>query len=439
MKSIKKDNKGFSLVEVLVSMAILAIILTPLLNNFVMASRMNNRARKMQQATNLGQNVMEGIKASKNLEEIAKQFNYPTSGFDIIYKDATTTVSELSYDAATSKFSTILESERTYLIPADPLSTESPFHEKLNTATDPAVYYFGIAGIKEGKSSYDALITLDGTTNYKTTGIPVPGVTKTNDFEMPVLSDISRTENAIITQTFQDSWASDTLYSNYITYRAEQLASNPSAVPLPRYTSKAPIEETMTRNINITIDYDSINHNYNVKCDFVYTTDKIPTGTSKTVTYHLLDKSIGNKLSNIYLFFDPNLRSTLATVYDNITINNSSLAKVNIYLVEQARVKASYGSTYDTKLASYYLRTNINEDALPGFSAVVASNIATDKIHFLESGTPAIAANADSLITHNAETRIYDVKVELFKAAADESDRYLSSNLLATLETTKGE
>ena len=34
MKKIKKDNSGFTLVELLIAMAIIAIVLTPLYSNF---------------------------------------------------------------------------------------------------------------------------------------------------------------------------------------------------------------------------------------------------------------------------------------------------------------------------------------------------------------------------------------------------------------------
>ena len=69
-----KQNKGFTLVEVLIAITILAIIVAPLLHAFVTASRTNAKAKQLMKATTLAQNVMEETKAN-SLEEIARQFN----------------------------------------------------------------------------------------------------------------------------------------------------------------------------------------------------------------------------------------------------------------------------------------------------------------------------------------------------------------------------
>ena len=59
----KVNNAGFSLVELLVSMVILAIIVVPLLNSFLTAARTNAKAKRVLEATTAGQNLVERIKA----------------------------------------------------------------------------------------------------------------------------------------------------------------------------------------------------------------------------------------------------------------------------------------------------------------------------------------------------------------------------------------
>ena len=59
----KQSNKGFTLVEVLVAILILAIIVVPLLSAFVMSAKTNAKARQTLRATTLAQNVMEELKA----------------------------------------------------------------------------------------------------------------------------------------------------------------------------------------------------------------------------------------------------------------------------------------------------------------------------------------------------------------------------------------
>ena len=68
---IQKNNKGFSLVELLVAIAILAIIVLPLLHSFVTATKTNTKAKKSMEANTVAQNVMEEIKATS----FSKLFN----------------------------------------------------------------------------------------------------------------------------------------------------------------------------------------------------------------------------------------------------------------------------------------------------------------------------------------------------------------------------
>ena len=56
-----KFNKGFSLIEVLVAMAIITLISIPLLRTFVTSAQINTKAKKLQNATDIAQNVSENF------------------------------------------------------------------------------------------------------------------------------------------------------------------------------------------------------------------------------------------------------------------------------------------------------------------------------------------------------------------------------------------
>ena len=68
-KSIINDNSGLSIVEVLVAVAILAIVFVPLLKTFTQASTINGRAQKLQNVTSLAEGVMEDVKG-KSIQEL---------------------------------------------------------------------------------------------------------------------------------------------------------------------------------------------------------------------------------------------------------------------------------------------------------------------------------------------------------------------------------
>ncbi len=62
--SRKKNNAGFSLVELIVVVSILAIAAVPLIKSLGLASRTNAKAQSLQNATSIGEAVMEQMKAT---------------------------------------------------------------------------------------------------------------------------------------------------------------------------------------------------------------------------------------------------------------------------------------------------------------------------------------------------------------------------------------
>ncbi len=81
-RKVNKDA-GFSLVELLIAVVILAIIVIPLMNLFVSSNRINIKSRKTLRATTVAQDIMEGLKAY-DIDEIKEQFADPSNGFYVI-------------------------------------------------------------------------------------------------------------------------------------------------------------------------------------------------------------------------------------------------------------------------------------------------------------------------------------------------------------------
>lgn len=142
----KASNAGFSLVELLIAVTILAIIVIPLLHLFVTSTRINVKSRQMLRATTVAQDIMEGLKAY-TLEEVRTQFTpengvsasdyfFPTDGFYVLntslIQGGVREITELEEDD-----------------PNDPASQ---------------IFYFGIQDLKMQGGEYDALIKLDAST-----------------------------------------------------------------------------------------------------------------------------------------------------------------------------------------------------------------------------------------------------------------------------------
>ena len=73
MKIEKRNHKGFTLVELLIAVVILAVVVIPLINNFVLSAKINQKSKKVMNGTSMMQNVMEGMNAYA-VEDIVKSF-----------------------------------------------------------------------------------------------------------------------------------------------------------------------------------------------------------------------------------------------------------------------------------------------------------------------------------------------------------------------------
>lgn len=60
MRMVKR-NKGFSFVEILVAITLLAIIIGPIMNSLISTARINKESRRLMCASDVAQNIMEGF------------------------------------------------------------------------------------------------------------------------------------------------------------------------------------------------------------------------------------------------------------------------------------------------------------------------------------------------------------------------------------------
>ncbi len=93
-------NKGVSLVELVVAMALFVIVLVPVCASFVTSMRVNQKSRKLMAANDLAQSVMEGF-SGKTYEGVKKSItNIGTA--DLSGNIALSTVSNNNYNLMTN-------------------------------------------------------------------------------------------------------------------------------------------------------------------------------------------------------------------------------------------------------------------------------------------------------------------------------------------------
>ena len=84
---LKKNNKGVSLVEVLVTLAVVVIMAGPLINGFLNAMGVNSNARTIQNGTTVGQDLVEEFEVLPIEQLCGKYEDYLPEGFLATYEE----------------------------------------------------------------------------------------------------------------------------------------------------------------------------------------------------------------------------------------------------------------------------------------------------------------------------------------------------------------
>lgn len=99
-KKTELNNKGFSLIELLIAIALFAIIIIPIFSSFITSARINRDARQLMIETDIAQTIMEGF-ANKSYEEI-KDIGRNVGLVDLSGNEAFSTIGDNWYNLATN-------------------------------------------------------------------------------------------------------------------------------------------------------------------------------------------------------------------------------------------------------------------------------------------------------------------------------------------------
>lgn len=134
IKDCMQDNRGLTLIELLIAVTILAIVSAPLLHSFLSSANTEVKARKMGDATMVAQNIMEAIEAN--------EFD------DVLPADSTSLEAIFGASSGNVKYYKYVDSAYTELGTSRPTSNN---------------YYIGVKAISAGGQNYNALIHIDPT------------------------------------------------------------------------------------------------------------------------------------------------------------------------------------------------------------------------------------------------------------------------------------
>lgn len=426
MNKLKKNNKGISLVEVIVSMAILAIIAVPLLSYFSSAAAYNARAKNRQTAVTLAQSIVEKCKDT-NIEEIAKGFHVTSassfaSDFHLVnpIKVINSVDSSRPEDMVWE-----LKSDGTAYVKG---SEGSFAGGKFTTAhsTDGNLYYI-IRNIQEGGYSYDASITFN--TNQKS-GDTYQGINMDNLYN---INAVNAPNNLVAVETTQNTLGIYAMKS----LNAEHCDSiNSSNAGTPGWVNKVPvddaiIEQAIARDIYIDMDYISDEY-VKVKIFYKYYCPGVEGCPDNSTSAIEVDPPLFSEnvkisdMKNIYLFFqkinNPSGNPVKVILDIDILAQSKIMQKMNLYLVCQA--------------------INMLTDTAPDYDLNIMqiNNSYTAKMENLytnarSSTLDGISFSPNNYITSSSLLRMMNVTVEIYRAGELNNPDFL----FATLSSTKDE
>lgn len=418
----KLNNKGLSLVELLIAVCIIGIIVTPLFKSFVSSYRVNSLSKQTLRATTLAQNEMEFFE-KESLQDICDPDVY---GFSASRPDG--------YEILTQPN------------PAD--------------VNDKGCYSFvrrGIINDESGREMFDVYISLDplredSSSRYYTA----------NTTPLLVMNTISNKDSGTYVQTVRTE--SNAVDQDTIAYSYFQANQN----PIYTYTTEQ-FKKELKRTITVTItqtevggmDYTkaTVSYLYKHENPYVMPVDKRTYTPSPTVIYDntgSLDAE-GNPiaLKSVYLFYAPRYEMN-AGYTDDIVVRNESGLPVDIYIVRQDLLQEG-GSTvrptpmnymasltiYDVITAGktagvYHTNLNVNEAVAEGSGQQIQLELhnATSPVAMSYSRNEIIqAAGLKALEYVQAKDRIYEMEVKVYKAGETPGDAGVKA--YATLTGTK--
>ena len=325
------NDKGFSLVELLVAMVILMVVSIPLLHAFVTTAYTNRDAAKLMSATDAAENIMEQFE-SQDIEELINLYNVG---------DNVVTIDNTSSPYNMEKYKFVIKN-------ASNLPDDMP-------------------------DGYYAVVTLD------------PDLyPNANSLNVADIKSMSADEAAVYTMS--DTYDKG-VYDQYVTWNTDWYNSNPAAYLQKDETF---FKDNLKRNITVSInkiktetnefgeDVDICTVNLKVEYELTNYSGILSADKSKYVSSEVeLFNNIATMkpLTNIYLLYMPRYNAAINHKgYDKITVQNPGNVEANLFIVAQnSKTDAHLRTQYESSVNGLVL--NVVEDVKSGTPSTTKSNL----------------------------------------------------------------
>lgn len=410
MVDSKKNNRGFTLIEVMASMIILALLVLPLLSYFHNNMKINSKQKEVQSASVACQTIIEDVKTYKTIEELVNA----TNGADA--KD-----------------------ER--LVQIKSLSSPSDLKDETYASQIvggmPEKYFFKAKNMKINNQTYEALIAVD----TKPAG-NLDKYENVNKNGLPLITSLDT--NSIVAAESLESAAAVTTF-----YNQNQKAGG--------HATEKEIRRNLRKAIQIDIKEKSDTY-YTISIYNRYTLATSLVGCTTPIESDMLydEAVVKENFKNIYLFYNIDRMYKTDTAPDTTTIyvNIDENLKTDMEQIKQIKLLAicqgiqgldndiddniaEFNKDADSVLIYYHYMTHTDDSSQGTRNGTVDSVNANyySNIKYGFQGTTPISPDAlTDIVGTESIQRIAQIKVSVFPKGT-----YKETSKLAEFTSTRGE
>lgn len=419
--SIKRNNKGFSLVELIICVAILSIATIPLFKSFSLAARNNAKAQRLQNATSLAESIMEEVKG-KSIETLMIENNGKDAEGNPISRSIDTDETDFWGGTATAKTranyaSAVAGASKSLLTGGTDTSPYYVLYMPEMVATQGEKFN---ATVSIRTSTYqqgnDTLTSTDDSTDDNVAGA--------NIVKLPRIEEIDTLSQTVL--SYRDFSRYDSVAADYFNQRKADF--NPADLSTAASIARKTVNITKSDIVGFT---DSIR----VQCTISYVDDEgnVFTRDLYTGSYaqQLKDGSSTEYVplnSNIYLFY-----KKTQPVEEIIVTDTATIGSHKVYLIMQDdvtghRITDISGTTVSitgagqsidfdaSKYSELDENGNIIKGELDAEGKIVEDE--TKKLQFI-TNLGSNASETGHIYKEEPNVRIFDITVELTKTGDD--------------------
>ncbi|HEX3020846.1 MAG TPA: prepilin-type N-terminal cleavage/methylation domain-containing protein [Lachnospiraceae bacterium] len=418
MRNGNAYNRGFTLVEVIVSMAILAIVAVPLLSYFISSAQYNERAKGRQEALVLAESILEQCK-DESMAQIAKGFH--CEGDPFLHEFKLVDPSNIINPTEASRPDRMVSEVKADGTPIAKNSSDGSYQSgefTASKATD-GILYYAIRNIRQDGRNYDALIRFD-TCN----SVGDPYYNANNIDKLYRINSINSPVNIVGVESVQYERALTYMINSNAAEYSRQIAAKVS--PAPVALSESAVEAAMRREMVIEVNETADSSKAKFRIYYQYYCDSIP-GCPNQTNAVMIDPPLYNEtvtfstVRNLYLFFNRSNPSSEKVIFHIDTDLKDLLAPFDFYLLCQADAS----------------------DHVPSCNVDIQVDPSFHKINQIYSNVNMVSRNAggidtkspDGYVTSSTSLRMLTVTVDIYEAGG-----LLNPDaFITTLESTKGE